>query len=305
MNLVSREGITLQSSGDTLAAELFLPVGEGRSPAIVVCHGAGEFKENYYELCDYLARRGVGSVALDMRGHGKSSGPRYHVNIADWVQDIDAALDFLSKHGRVAPQQLGGFGLSSGGTAILEAAVVDPRLKALCVLDATVRNSIPTALSAFLKTLVFFGKIKRAFTKEDLRINLLKLSGGMHLAADPEINRGLVENFEGMAPFRSYPFPGAAEAFFVDTIERVDRIEAPTRVIWGAEDKVDPVETGKLLHDALKCKKSLEIIEGNGHMGHLDVHRNKVFALTADWLCENLGVSIEHVEEPQPACQAA
>jgi alpha-beta hydrolase superfamily lysophospholipase len=304
MSLVSREAVTIKSGGETLAGELFLPVSNDRSPAIVVCHGAGEFKEHYFELCDYLGKKGVGSIAIDMHGHGKSGGPRYHVNIYDWIGDISAALDFLSKHNRVNAQQLGGFGLSSGGTAVLEAAVVDSRIKAVCVLDATVRNSLPFAMSAFLKILIFAGKVKRALTKEDLRINLLKLSGEMHLVSDPDINKRLLSNVEGTAPFRAYPFPGVAEAFFVDTIKRVSRITAPTRVIWGADDKIDPVETGKLLFQALTCKKSLEIVEGNGHMGHVDRNKEKVFALTADWLCANLGSSSEQVVPEQVACQA-
>src|SRR5262249_17486977 len=43
-------------------------------------------------------------------------------------------------------------------------------------------------------------------------------------------------------------------------------------------------ETGRLLHAALTCEKDLQIVEGNGHVGHLDRNKTKVFELTAHWI---------------------
>ena len=59
-------------------------------------------------------------------------------------------------------------------------------------------------------------------------------------------------------------------------------------VLWGEEDKVDPPETARRLFEALTCQKQLHIIPGNGHVGHLDRNRDKVFALTADWVLKTL-----------------
>jgi len=284
----TQEPIVLRSLGDELAGVLFLPEDKRKTSVLIICHGAGEFKENYFELCELLASRGVATLALDMHGHGQSAGERYYVNMRQWVADVQAAIDFLLKHPRIDGNKIGAFGLSSGGTAILEAAVVDPRLKALVALDATVRNSLPFALSAFLKLFVFLGKVKKFFTHTDLRIPLAKMSGGMHLASDPELDKKLQSDPRALAAYNSFPFPGAAEAFFVNTIKRVSSIAIPTLILWGEDDQVDPPETGRLLFAALTCKKQLHIIPGNGHAGHLDRHRDKVFSLTADWMLENL-----------------
>ena len=112
--------------------------------------------------------------------------------------------------------------------------------------------------------------------------------GPLHLASDPEINAKLVNDPKTIEALMAFPFPGAAEAFFVDTIKRVPEIKIPTLVIWGEDDQLDPPETAKLLFAALTCKKRLEIIPGNGHAGHVDRHKDKVFALTAEWIFENL-----------------
>ena len=155
-------------------------------------------------------------------------------------------------------------------------------------LDATVRNSLPFAMTVFLKLLVGLGLIKKLITKTDLRLPLAKMAGGFHLASDPELDRKIQTDPRALAAFNSFPFPGAAQAFFVNTLKRVSKIAIPTLVLWGEDDKLDPPETGRLLFEALRCKKQLHIIPGNGHVGHLDRHRDKVFALTADWAVQNL-----------------
>ena len=284
---VSRSNVCLRSLGVDLAGALFLPNTGQRVPVLIICHGAGEFKENYFELAEILGSRGVATLAIDMHGHGESEGERYYVNMRQWVADIHAAIEFLLVHPRIDGSRIAAFGLSSGGTAILEAALVEPHLKALVALDATVRNSLPLPMTMFMKTLVFLGWATKAITKRDLRVPLAKL-GAFKVASDPEIDKRLQADPRAKAAFLSFPFPGGAQAFFVDTIKRVSNIKAPTLVLWGEDDTVDPPETARLLYEALSCKKQLHIIPGNGHVGHLDRNRDKVFALTADWVLQTL-----------------
>jgi alpha-beta hydrolase superfamily lysophospholipase len=283
----SKEAVRFKCLGDELVGELTLPADAGRYPVMIICHGAGEFKENYSGLCEALASRGVATLAIDMHGHGQSAGERYYVDMSQWVADIQSAIDFLLTHPKIDGQRIGAFGLSSGGTAILEAAMVDSRLKALVALDATVRNSLPLPMTLFLKLLVLLGNLKKLFTRHDLRLPLAKM-GAFHLASDPEVDRKLQSDPRALAAFMSFPFPGAAQAFFVDTLKRVSNIAIPTLVLWGEDDKLDPPETARLLFAALKCKKQLHVIPGNGHVGHLDRHKDKVFSLTGDWALENL-----------------
>src|SRR6266478_2394793 len=139
MNVIERESarecVVLNSLGDELAGTLFLPASSHPCPSLIVCHGAGDFKENYFELCELLAGKGIDALAIDMHGHGASGGTRFHVNIDHWVADVQTAINFLSSHPNIDPNKIGAFGLSSGGTAILEAAVIEPRLKALVAMD--------------------------------------------------------------------------------------------------------------------------------------------------------------------------
>lgn len=283
-----RNCVSFRSLGDEIVGTLFRPHSEAPAPVLIVCHGAGEFKENYFEMCERLAERGLASLAIDMHGHGESGGARFYVDMNQWVADIRAAIQFLRSRCDVDAERIGAFGLSSGGTAILEAGIIEPGLKVLVGLDATVRNSLPWVQTAPLKLLLGIGKIKRRTTGKDFRLPLAKLSVGPKMASDPEVNSRLMSDPHALEAFMAFPLPGAEQAFFVDTITRVSHISAPTLILWGADDELDPPETGRLLYAALTCKKRLEIIDGNGHVGHLDRNRSKVFDLTADWILENV-----------------
>jgi pimeloyl-ACP methyl ester carboxylesterase len=139
-----------------------------------------------------------------------------------------------------------------------------------------------------MKAMIFAGRIKKWLTKQDWRIPLVKLMSDVQLASDPEVERELRSDPRSLEAFLAFPLPGAAQSFFVNTIQRVSGIKIPTLVLWGEDDKLDPPETARMLFDALVCKKALHIIPGNGHVGHLDRNKDKVFALTTDWALQNL-----------------
>nr|WP_281270153.1 alpha/beta hydrolase [Roseimicrobium gellanilyticum] len=285
-----REKVSFLSMGQRIQALLQLPAEEEESPhpVLIVSHGAGEFKENYIELAEYLAHRGIATLMLDMHGHGESEGPEYCIQMKEWVSDIKAAINFIEQRVDLDNHRVGAFGLSSGGTAILEAAVVDSRLKALVALDATVMDTLPFGVSVLMRSLSALGSVKRLLTGKHLRISLISMLDGLKLASDPEINKKLQRDPGKLRAFAGFPLPGASQAFIVNTIKRVDRIKAPTLVIWGEDDELDPISTAHRLHDSLKCVKGLEIVAGNGHVGHLDRNRERVFELTANWLRKHL-----------------
>jgi alpha-beta hydrolase superfamily lysophospholipase len=281
-----KEKINLISLGAAIKGWFYLPETEGPFPVLLISHGAGEHHGNYLELCEYLSDRGIASLVLDMHGHGESEGERFHVRMEQWVPDLGAAIEFLSHDARIHPGKICALGLSSGGTAILEAALVDHRLCALIALDATVRTSLPFVFDVILRVCIFLGSIKKICTGKDLRWPLAKLTGPIPLAANPEVDKRLCADPTTLKSTLAFPFPGAKEAFYIDTIKRVDRITAPTLVIWGEEDKLDTPETARLLFQKLRCEKALHIIAGNGHVGHLDQNRAEVFRLTEDWMIE-------------------
>ena len=90
-----------------------------RDVGCVVGHGftgssrAGDVQQ----ICRLLAAQGVGVLAIDFRGHGRSGG-RSTVG-ADEVHDLAAAVDWLREHGYA---RVAALGWSMGGSVVLRYA---------------------------------------------------------------------------------------------------------------------------------------------------------------------------------------
>ena len=120
-----KEALKFQSLGELIKGTLFLPdpqdkEDEGLLPVIILCHGAIDYKEHFYNFAAFLANSGYAALALDMHGHGESGGERFNVKMAEWVPDIHGAIKLLSTRDDIDKHRIGAIGFSSGGTAILE-----------------------------------------------------------------------------------------------------------------------------------------------------------------------------------------
>lgn len=135
------ESVTFQSYGLNLAGALRLPAGfdpKGRYPAIVCVHPAGGVKEQTAGLyADRLTAQGFVTLAFDASYQGDSGGePRHLENPYLRVEDVSAAVDFLTTLGYVDRERIGALGICAGGGYATHAAVVDTRIKALGTVSA-------------------------------------------------------------------------------------------------------------------------------------------------------------------------
>lgn len=276
---------TIDFNNGDLSVALFTPDNKNPAavPCLIMCHGAFDRKESLFEFAGFLCDQNIAAVAVDMPGHGKSDGPRSHLDMDQWVSAIQAVIDFIGPYPEIDANRLGAFGFSSGGTAVLEAALAEPRIKALITLDATVRNYLNLWETLFFRSLVTIARLKKKLTGTELRLNMLSVLKSATVAFDPELNEQIINDPSLVEAYSALPLPGAAACAFVDTINRVHRITVPTLVIHGKEDKVDPPETARRLFEALAGQKSLELIPESGHSGHLDTQKAKVMELSSDW----------------------
>lgn len=280
--------VCITSMGDNLVGQLYVPESAVPVPALILVHGAIDYKENFFELAEKAAAAGFAAFALDMHGHGESAGERYHVRMKQWVPDIIAALDYLQGLPEIDAARIGAFGFSSGGTAVLESAMVDSRLRALVTLDATVRPIVNRFEQGAFRFLGWIGMQKRKLVGSDLKLPLYKIACQQPVACDPVVSQQFLNDPYFIKGYKRYPIPGAIESLVVDTLDRIDRISVPVCVIHGREDTVDLPETATCLYNKLQSKKSLHIIPDSGHVGHMDLQKEKVFDIALDWFAEHL-----------------
>ena len=119
--------------GITLAADLYRPKGvEGRLAGIAVSGPFGAVKEQSSGLyAQELAKRGFLAIAFDPSFTGESGGePRYMASPDINTEDFLAAVDYLSTSDEVDPDRIGVLGVCGWGGMALNAAALDPRIKA-------------------------------------------------------------------------------------------------------------------------------------------------------------------------------
>lgn len=105
---------------DSQVADLYLPPGSEKVPAVVVIHGgfwmSGYGKELATPLAEDLAKNGVAGYAIEYRRVGNGGG---------WpmtFDDVGAAIDALADQPRIAVDQVVAVGHSAGGHLAVWAA---------------------------------------------------------------------------------------------------------------------------------------------------------------------------------------
>ncbi len=119
--------------GIELAADMYVPKNvEGKLAAIAVSGPFGAVKEQSSGLyAQHMAERGFLTIAFDPSYTGESGGePRRMASPDINTEDFLAAVDFLSTCDLVDPERIGIIGICGFGGMAINAAALDPRIKA-------------------------------------------------------------------------------------------------------------------------------------------------------------------------------
>ena len=133
---VDHEKVTFHNRyGVTLAADLYRPrraAANARLAAIAVCGPFGAVKEQCSGLyAQTLAERGFLTIAFDPSYTGESAGsPRYMASPDINTEDFLASVDYLSCRDDVDAERVGIVGICGWGGLAINAAALDPRIKA-------------------------------------------------------------------------------------------------------------------------------------------------------------------------------
>jgi len=124
VTLYRTEDVAFQSDGVVISGTLMLPSGgTARRPAVLFVHGSGPAGRNQLWLrAEDLASHGIVTLITDKRGSGRSGGDWRALSFQDRVDDALSAVDYLRHRSEVDAAHIGLWGISQGGWVLPMAA---------------------------------------------------------------------------------------------------------------------------------------------------------------------------------------
>ena len=278
MSVGYREGTGVGAQG----IELFWRVWDAPSPkaSLLLVHGLGEHSGRYRPFAEALASGGTSVFAFDLRGHGKSPGPRGDVDA--FPRLLEDLLGMEEEMGLVLPVPGPRFlmGHSLGGLISIRRLQVFKGPFAGAILSApwlaTAQpewlRSVARFLGLALPTVPLPAGINPERLSRDPGVILAwkrdslihtRISGRFFREADREQSKALVSGWPR----------GMPALFLVPGSDRV--VKSPVTLAF----------TQTIVGESLQ----VEILEGREHEPLNDLGRELVYRLVLDWLSNQVG----------------
>ena len=255
------------------------PVVPARAVVCIV-HGIKSHGGYYAWAAEQLAAAGLAVYAVDLRGRGRSDGPRLYVDdIGEYLADVDALLAHARQREPGLPVYL--FGHSAGGViSCVYTLDHQEELAGLICESFAFRVYAPGFVLALVKWL---GRVAP-------RLPVLRLPTA-GFSRDPAVVQAMIDDPLGV---HREAQPAAMVAALVRATERLDRefplIKLPVLILHGTADRVTRPEGSRQFHDAAgAADKTLKLYDGHVHDLLNDHGRETVMADVTHWIDARLG----------------
>jgi acylglycerol lipase len=154
--------------------------------ALLFVHGLAEHGGRYDHVARYFAERGYVGYAIDYQGHGRSPGPRVHVDSFDpWLDDVRDGLGLVRHRHRGLPYFV--VGHSQGGLIVLLQALRDPDDRAGTIVSSPLLGVAPASRPS-----AALGMATRVLMRLAPRLLVPNKVTPAWLSRDPEVGRAYV-----------------------------------------------------------------------------------------------------------------
>jgi alpha-beta hydrolase superfamily lysophospholipase len=279
----------LAADGTQLLARRWAPLGDTRA-VLVIMHGLKDYSSRYAAFAARAAAIGFAVYAFDLRGHGRSAGPRVAPRAwNDYVDDLDRFLSDIEKREPGKPVYV--FGHSMGGAIATRAAEVhQPPVAGLILSGPALAIDAPPLLVAITK-------MSAALSPKAPALAL----SNKDFSSDPN-NAAVMDKDELIsqpaAPART---AGGLVAGIADIWRDIDRLKMPLLAMHGTADRLTaPAGSRLLVSHAPSPDKAVHIYEGYFHdLLHEPGDKGKrVEDDVATWL--DAHASGKRVDQPPP-----
>jgi alpha-beta hydrolase superfamily lysophospholipase len=272
------EGEFSAPDGLKLFRRWWLPELPARA-VIIMVHGLADHSGRHANLARRLAPLGFAVHAFDLRGHGKSDGPRCDVQSFDqYGGDLAAFIEIIGKEHPGRPLFLAGH--SMGGTIAFTLAAQKPlRLSGIVLFSPAVHTSAAPAALVSIAPLV-------ARLLPGLGLYALEASAISR-------NRPVVESYVNDPLVYHGKIKARLGVGLLEAMRRLPPLmpgfSLPLLVLHGTADRmVDPAGSRLLYRRAGSKDKTLKAYGGCYHELFNEPEKDKVLGDVADWLLARL-----------------
>ncbi len=247
------------------------------TPKAVICllHGLGEHSSRYPHVIRGLMEAGYAVLTFDLRGHGRSGGPRGHVPSSEaFLEDIDCMLAEAAKRFPGKPSFL--YGHSLGGLlALFYTLRRKPKLAGV------------VATGAGLQTPLFEQKLKLTIAKTLANVlPALTLPTGLNaelLSHDPQVVQAYRD--DPWVHDRASLAMGSSSFKVTEwTMEHAAEFEPPLLLMHGTADQLTYPSGSQEFTARVPADCTLRLWEGLYHEIHNEPEKDQVIAEIIQWL---------------------
>ena len=251
--------------------------GDHFKTQVLFFHDLGEYHDRYKDFAEYLFERKIGSIFVDMRGHGLSSGTRGHADsYRDLVEDYEAF--FKEKSDLIEKKKVFLCGHGLGALICMSLDRYYSKLSGMIVVNPIIqyKNFNELGIHKLLGKKSLFDKIKISLPNRiELLSNERSVLRSFH--HDPLINKKMT-----LGMFRSIN----------ELLNRIKYssyfISIPVLYIIGEEDNIVDLGTSELFSSSIDG--NLLILKKYSSLGHEvfnEMERELVFKDICNWLSLN------------------
>ncbi|HEU4456711.1 MAG TPA: alpha/beta hydrolase, partial [Longimicrobium sp.] len=238
-------------------------------------HGVKSHGGYYQRAAEELAAAGIAVYALDLRGRGRSEGPRLYVeDIGEYTADVQTLVALAKSREPGVPVYL--LGHSAGGVVSCVYALDHQAEIAGFICESF---AFKVAAPDFVLTLV------KWLSRVAPHLPVLRLKTA-DFSRDPAVVQAMVDDPLGV---HREAQPASTVAALVRGTERLERefprITLPVLILHGTADRVTRPAGSQQFHDtAGSADKTLKLYEGHAHDLLNDHGRERVMADIVAWL---------------------
>ena len=242
--------VSFHNGNVVLAGSLYLPIGNGKFPALVCNHSSGD-KPRYDGafMADYMAKRGIAVLIYDKRGNGQSTGDWKTSSFEDLADDCIAGVHLLKSLPHINNKLIGIFGHSQGGT--ISPIIVDRSPDIAFNVAAACFAVSPSDQDVFRVTNILKHQAHLSEKQTDSAIRFYKIwlevarTGNGWSGMEKENNKvknAIWYSWVEPPPKNNWVWNWYLKTGNYNYVQYWEKIKIPTLLIYGDKDEITPVK---------------------------------------------------------------